>query len=350
MFIIIFGGIALILFFLVIGFFYRIGKPVNAELSDAYYYHAWKKKIVYSPMGNWFELGYYETDADPASFVVLANDYGKDHQSVYWKGLKQAVDYATFFVDAERIPKDSGHVYYDKHYKGNLQIIEGADPQSYRLYKEGSSAYYQYWYQDLHSFYIEGKKLNVDGKTFVRINTTLAFDTNYVYAIITNDTNTEVVQKLKRPDGEAQSISENYVRIGNKVLHSNWKNPFSIVEFNYIDSVRLLNERTLVVNGQLIRDGLLIPGADVATWQELGRDHFKDKMSIYFDNLKIEGADPLTFEVVFEDYGKDKRNVFYKNKILSGAKASSFMYQYNTGIATDGELLFKDGVVISNTK
>jgi hypothetical protein len=350
MFFIIIGGIVLILFFISIGFFYRIGKPVNASLSDSYYHHAWKKKIVHSPMGNWFELGYYETEADPGTFTVITRDYGKDHQSVYWKGLKQAVDYPTFYLDAERIPKDSVHVYSDLHLEDNLKVIEGADPTTYRLYKEGSSAYYQYWHQDANSFYLDGKKLNVDGKTFVRINSTLALDINHVYAIITKDDKTEVVQKLKRPEGEAQLISENYARIGNIILHSNWKNPFGAVNFNHIDSIQLLNERTLAVNGQLISDGLLVPEVDVVSWQDIGRDHFKDKKSVYFDGIKIEAADPLTFEVVYEAYSKDSQHVFYKEKMLAGASPSSFVYQYNTGIATDGELNFKEGVLLPKTK
>jgi len=33
---------------------------------------------------------------------VIAQEYGKDAQFVYWKGRKQDVDHATFEVDAER--------------------------------------------------------------------------------------------------------------------------------------------------------------------------------------------------------------------------------------------------------
>jgi hypothetical protein len=339
------GGIALILFILVIGFFYRIGSPVNVSLSDSYYHHAWKKKIVHAPMGNWFELGYYETEADPGTFTVIGRDYGKDDQFVYWKGVKQPVDYTTFYVDAERVPKDSVHVYFDRHLDDNLKVIEGADPKSYRLYKEGSSAYYQYWYKDSNSFYLDGNKLNVDGKTFARINSTLALDLNHVYAIITNDTKTEVVQKLERPAGEAQSISETCARIGNIILHSNWKNEFSMINFSHIDSVRQLNDGVLVINGQLVSEGLLIHDADVASWQEIGRDHAKDKKSVYYNGAKIESADPLTFEIVFEEYSKDSQHVFYKDKILAGAKPSSFVYQFNTGLATDGNLVYKEGVI-----
>ena len=346
MFFILLAGSALLILLLIVGFFYRIGKPVNIVLSDAYYHHAWKKKIVHSPMGNWFELGYHETDADPESFVVLARDYGKDHQSVYWKGQKQPVDYSTFHIDKENIPKDAQHVYFDQHYQDNLQVVIGADPQTYHLYKEGSAAFYQFWCQDVNAYYIAGQKINVDRKTFVRINATIAIDTNFVYAVLSKNDKTVVSEKLKRPAGEALAISQDYARIGNMILLSDWKNEFAVINFDHIDSIRLLNERTLVVNGQLIRDGLLLPGADVATWQELGRDHFKDKTNVYFDGKPIETADPSTFELIFEAYSKDHQHVFYEDRILTGANPATFVYQYNTGVATDGTLSFKDGIAL----
>jgi DKNYY family len=150
-------------------FFYRIGKPVNGKLSDAYYHHAWKKKVVYSPMGNWFELGYHETEADPATFTVIAKEYGKDAQFVYWKGRKQDVDQLTFEVSEEQIPRDGEHVYFEPDYENALTVIADADPKTYRQYKEGSTAWYQYWHQDKNYFFVDGKKLAVDRNTFVRL-------------------------------------------------------------------------------------------------------------------------------------------------------------------------------------
>ena len=346
MFFVLLAGSALFILLLIVGFFYRIGKSVNIDLSNSYYHHAWKKKIVYSPMGNWFELEYHETDADPETFVVLARDYGKDNQSVYWKGQKQRVDYSSFHIDKENIPKDTRHVYFDQHYQKILQVIDGADPKSYQLYKEGSSAPYQFWHRDVKSYYINGKRLNVDRNTFARINTTLAIDSNSVYAIVAKNDKTEVVEKDKRPMGDIKSLSDNYACIGNAILLSNWKNEFAQIHFDHIDSIRVLNERTLVANGKLIKDGILISEADAVTWQELGRDHFKDKTNVYFDGKPLATADPATFEIIFEAYSKDRQHVFYEDRILAGANPSTFVYQYNTGVATDGTLSFKDGIAL----
>lgn len=298
-------------------------------------------------MGNTFELGYHEMEADSATFSVIAQEYGKDNQFIYWKDRKQDVDYLTFEVDAERIPKDAQHVYYYRQqYDSTLLVIPGADPQTYRLYKEGARGPYEYWHQDKNSFYVNGQAIAVDRKTFHRLNASLGLDTNYIYAIVYKDYKTEVIQKQKAPTGEARAISENYARIGNSILLSNWKNEFAIVHFKSIDSIRLLDERSLVVNEQLMHDGKLLPDVDVNTWQDLGRDHFKDKNSVYYDGQKIERADPATFQIVFEEYSKDSQHVFYKNKILEGAKPASFTYKYNKDIATDGTLFFKEGELV----
>jgi DKNYY family len=333
---------------------YRIGKPVNSTLSDSYYHHAWKNKIVYSPMGNWFELGYYETEADPTTFQALARDYGKDHQSVFLRGRKQQVDRATFFLDEDRIPKDKQHVYFEKEYTDSLHIIIDADPATYHPYKLTTDTYDQQWYRDANAFYLNGKKIDVDSKTFQRINKTLAIDGYYVYVILYDEPaqkeNKQVIKKASRPEGQIQSISENYARIGNTVLLSNWKSSFSLLVFETIDSVVLLTERQLSVNGKLVSDGVLIEGFDAYTFQEVSRDHFKDKDYVYYEGKKIEGADASTFELIREEYAKDTQRVYYKNQTLLGANASTIKttYEFNKLIATDGHLKFKDGVLVKD--
>jgi hypothetical protein len=346
MFLIIAGFSLLVIMVWGFTFFYRIGKPVNAALSDAYYHHAWKKKIVHAPMGNWFELGYHETGADPATFTVLSRDFGKDQNTIFWKGRKQDVDYATFQIDNNRIPKDAFRVYYDKYYDNELKVVTGADPASYQPFKAALGPIYRQWHQDKHAIYLEGEKIAVDRSTFVLLNSTLGVDSLYVYVVFTDVTKgdkTTVLQKESNPGGKAIPLSANYARIGNSIVLSNWKNEFAMVSFSTIDSIRVVNERNIVVNGQWVSDGIRIEGVDAASWQELGRDHFKDKDNVYVNGKRIADADPGTFEVVFELYSKDKNHAYYEDKKLAEVNPSTFHYKYNTGIATDGSLSFKDG-------
>jgi hypothetical protein len=314
-------------------FFLRLGKPVNADLSDGYYFHRWKNKIIYSPMGNWFELGYEETTADPATFTVIASEFGKDRNSIFWKGKAQAVDRESFTVDKYRIPKDRTHVYYDVLFTESLVVIEGADPATYRPLPVDEEAYYEQWAVDDYSVFIDGKKIDVDRQSFKRLNRTLATDTNHVYAIVNKIVTGEarpgamyVHQKVKRPQGKSEGINDNYARVGNTLFLSNWKTEFAQLDYTTIDSVRVIDERNIAVNGSLVSDGKQMPEVDVLSFEVLDRDYSKDKNHVYYDTKKIQGATPLFFTIVSEDYSKDNKHMFYHEKIVKGAVVSSFTY------------------------
>ncbi|HPH46306.1 MAG TPA: DKNYY domain-containing protein [Chryseolinea sp.] len=349
---IILGALALLFVLFIISFFLRVGKPVNAALSDSYYHHAWKNKIIYSPMGNWFELGYEETNADPQTFTVLAQNYGKDNKSVFWRGFEQAVDYASFYVDEHGTPKDNFKVYYDDHYQDSLLIVKGADPKTYRPYTLTTDQYAQAWYRDDYLFFVEGEKVDVDAKTFKRINNSLGIDSQAVYSIVRNELMSSgpgaviVTKRAVNPGGVIQALSTDYGRVGNSIILSNWKNDFAMLTFKTIDSVVVINERNLSVDGVLVSDGKIIPEFDVRTFEEIDRDHFKDKAHIYYDGLLISDADVNTFKVLSEEYAKDAKHAFYKNKILSGVNTATFNFAFNTEIASDGNLSFKDGELI----
>ncbi|MCU0420499.1 MAG: DKNYY domain-containing protein, partial [Cyclobacteriaceae bacterium] len=243
-----------------IRFLHRIGEPVNAAASDSYYHHARKKIIVYSPMGNWFELGYHESTADPATFQVLSRDYGKDDKTVFWRGHAQRVDYATFRIDEHKIPKDDFRVYDDDHYQPELRVIEGADPKTFRPLTLPEDRYDHRWYRDDKAIYAAGKRMDVDATTFQRLNETLALDASHVYVITRNPLrlgsgSVSLSAKAANPGGPALRLNDTYAQIGHAIAHANWIRPFSLVFFQSIDSVRVLDERNLAVNGVLISDG-----------------------------------------------------------------------------------------------
>ena len=353
---IIVGVFALLFVLFIISFFFRVGKPVNEALSDSYYHHVWKNKIIFSPMGNWFELGYEETKADPQTFTVLTRNYGKDNKSIFWRGHEQSVDYASFYIDEHGIPKDNVNVYYDNHYADSLLVVEGADPKTYRPYTLSTDQYAQAWYRDDHSFFVEGEKVNVDVKTFQRINHSLGIDSQSVYSIVKNELISSgpgavmVTKQAANPGGIIHALSANYGRVGNSIILSNWKNDFALLTFTTIDSVVVINERNLSVDGVLVSDGKIVPDFNVRTFEEIDRDHFKDKAHVYYDGSRMSDADVNTFKVLSEDYAKDAKYAFYKNKILKGVNAATFTFAFNTQIASDGNLSFKDGELIVKGK
>jgi hypothetical protein len=339
----------------IVSLFMRVGKPVNIALSDSYYQHRWKNKIIYSPMGNWFELGYTELEADPETFTVLSREFAKDKQQVYWKDNVQNVDHASFTIDEQETPRDSQHVYYHYDYGDSLHIIEHADAKTYETYKPVKQEWNYYaWGRDKNAIFLNGNKLDVDRATFAVQNATFASDSANIYIIYRDYTQVggaraevQVLKKAAHPDGLPKVISENYVQFGNTLVLSNWKVDFSMLTFDKIESIKIIDERNLVVNTDiLVSDGERIEGVDIASLEIVNRDFIKDKQQVFYDRKKITGADATTFTPVYEQYSKDKTHVFYKDQILKDANPATFTYDFATDVATDGKLKFKDGVVI----
>lgn len=307
-------------------------------------------------MGNWFELGYTEMpDSDPETFTVLSRDFGKDKHAVYRKGEVQKVDYATFVIDEHGIAKDAFHVYYDTYYSSKgLIVITGADPKTYKPYTLPDETYNQRWGRDHQSVFLYGKKVDVDGKTFVRINQTLAVDSLAVYAVVTDyntgsgmaEDNTRVVRVGDNSGGTYKAINEHYARFGNTIAISNWKTDFTTVSFEKIDTIKIVDERNLVVNNVVVSDGKRLDGVDAASLDIVGRDHLKDKTSVYFDGQKLPGADPETFTLIDEYHSKDKQRVFFKAQLLPNLNAQKATMNFATNTISDGVLSFKEGVLV----
>jgi hypothetical protein len=339
----------------IVSLFMRVGKPVNAALSNSYYHHRWKNKIIYSPMGNWFELGYTELEADPETFTVLSREFAKDKQHVYWKDNIQNVDHASFTIDEQETPRDAQYVYYHYDYGDSLQVIADVDPQSYEVYKPVKQEWgYYTWGRDKNSVYLNGNKLDVGRGTFVVLNATLAADSTNIYIIKRDYTQVggsraevQVLKKAAHPGTEPKVISENYVQFENALALSNWKVDFSLLTFDKIESIKIIDDRNIVVNTDiLVSDGERIDNVDIPSLEILNRDFIKDKQQVFYDRKKITEADAASFVIVFEEYSKDKTHVFYKNQVLKSADPTTFTYHYASSIATDGKLRFKDGEVI----
>jgi len=118
-----------------------IGKLVDKQKSSSYFIDS-KGKVVYCQNGNWFSLGVLQMQADTKSFEVLAEDIGKDKDSVYFRNMTQKlVDKNHIYYNQEIVPdadvktfipigrdfgKDTKNVYYQK------QRLEGVDAASFK--------------------------------------------------------------------------------------------------------------------------------------------------------------------------------------------------------------------------
>ena len=347
-FLLIVGLVLVFIVFAIARYTMRIGKPVDIAKSDNYYHHRWEEKIIYSPMGNWFELGYIEMDADPITFAVLDREFAKDKNAIYWKGKRQFADVATFYVDENRIPKDQQHVYYLRtSWPDTMTVVQGANPTDYKPYMLKGEKYNQGWFRDDHSFYLEGHPADVDYQSFQRLNEVLAIDTNHVYITrIKEGEPKALVAKLKNPGGEALPINDLYARIGSHIFISLWDVELTELDFKAIDSISVLDDTNIVVNDQLVSRGKLIPEADVASLEILPQDYKRDSQHVFYFDKVIPDADPATFEIVHDAYSKDRQHVFYQTRILQGADPSTFKMDFGQGIGSDGVRNYREGELI----
>jgi hypothetical protein len=335
-------------------FLFKIGKPVNLKVSNSYFHHYRKKLIVYSPMGNWFELGYFESVADVATFEPVSEDFGKDKNSVFWKGKKQLVDYDTFEID-DFIIKDKNHVYNVNGQKfDEMEIIDNAEPKTYQLLDSSIENYQRNnWFKDANAVYYKNKKIEGDPETFKPLNDAIAVDANFIYAIITyrGEGNemlevNQVIQKHKRIDGEIKPINETYVQIGNSIVSAFTKSEFELHTFDSIATVKNIDYWKIIVNNILINKGVQYPEIDVESFEDLDYNFSKDKDSIYFDCKKIAQADNSSFKIISNQYSKDAKNVYFKNLIVAGANPDTFKAASEYGIWEDGKNRYKDGQII----
>lgn len=239
-----------------VSYFNRIGKPVNAELSDSYFHHQWKNKIIYSPMGNWFELGYQELEADVATFKVLANDFGRDSKTIFWKYTPFSAANDSFRLDEQGIPRDNVHVYLDGAVKAP-SIIEGADPESYERLLLPNEQTIHYWGIDKNAVFLNGEKLNVDRNSFQLLTNSFAMDASSIYQIVSDPyryagtRGSAVLEVREKNDGSPIKIlSEYYLQMGNTILGLKY-GEFVMSKFDRIDTVEL-TEDSIKVNGVLL--------------------------------------------------------------------------------------------------
>ncbi|MFH7017098.1 DKNYY domain-containing protein [Flavobacterium sp. FlaQc-47] len=346
------SAIIILIFLGIRHFFFKIGDPVNLKLSNSYFHHYRKNGIVYSPMGNWFELGYFESDADVESFQPINESFGKDKHNIFWKGKKQSVDYNTFEIDDLQIIKDKNHVY---HLNGKnfdlLEIITDADPKTYQLLDPSIQDYRRNnWFKDAKFVYYKNKKIQGDPETFKPLNDTIAIDAHFIYAIISyrgEGTEAcevdEVIQKHKMIEGEIHPVNETYVQIGNSVVSAFTSSEFEIHTFDFIKTSKAIDYWKIIVDNVLISKGVVYPEVDAESFEVLDRDFSKDKNNIYYNCQTIVGADYSSFTILSDEYSKDAKNVYFQNAILKGANPEEFKSTNEYGVWEDGKNKFKNG-------
>lgn len=306
-------------------FFNPFGKEVNKELSDSYYYTRDNKGIIYSPMGNWFELGKDEMQVDMSSFQVLGRDYAKDKNHAYFKSraINNDIDLASFRVQLGYTPMDKNHVYTlnDNYYhigqedKKALKILEGADANTFTQISFDFAKDENFVYQN----YV--KRDSLDVHSFQEINSHFCKDKNGVYYYSYGDP----LRKIEEANiTEIVSLTNYYIRDHNKVyFYVGYKNTGRFdqvvsIPFQDTESIGFFEDVELIkIDANVYYRGDVLENADIATFEEVKHGYTKDKNYVFFLGKIIEGADAKTFKYNPRTYTfSDKNHTYEVGEIL----------------------------------
>ncbi len=300
-----------------------LGEPVNEAISDNHYYSPTKEDIIYSSMGNWFELGEDAMMAHVESFQVLNEHLSKDKDRAYYMSYAikhPLLDLESFHaktkVEMFHIGLDKNHVYgfkvNDWHDGAVTTLVEGADPKTY------IQSDYEWAHDDSSHFY-RLKRVNVDYNTFKRVNDHFSLDRDSAYCHHMGSFegfNVDIYSFKKFDSYLAYDVNNIYCNA--TYIDGEDVSVLNIIPYSNIDDVIFYDESHIKAVGKVYYHGFEIKSVDLASFEALDYWYAKDKNHVYFENRVVIDADPETFHFSKEDFSyHDKNNKYEAGKIVT---------------------------------
>ena len=323
--------LALILFiagaFLIYGvyrFFNPFGELVDKDLSGSYFYNRSGDKIIYSPMGNWFELGKTEMEVDIPSFQVLAENYAKDNNKAYFKYAEVDidVDIPSFLVKFDHVPMDKNHVYvlldgyyyFDTSNKG-FDTLPGADPRTYEYLN------YKFSRDKHHLYKSDTVYTKADRESFEILNQDFCKDKNGVYQYSQQD---DLIAVEEIDQQNVVTLNNTYIR----------DDVFVFSYFGYLGQ------------GQEFHNVIKIPFKNSESLVFFEYDVIRIDDKIFYKGQEIKGADAETYEDIMYGYARDVNNVYYIGSVVEGADSESFTYNEQKQTFSDKNNRYEMGKIV----
>lgn len=293
-------------------------------------------------------------DADPLTFEELDDDYGHDKTHAFFRGdMINGADGGSFNALGKWYAADKNHVFLSG------ELVENADPATFKVHT-------YYFAEDANDYFWEGKRLNVrDKHTFKLLGDADDWKTKwakdkyngyYLNGSVIKDIDYDTFHQI---EVKQQYLSGNYAADKYRVFFMEKEVPgadpatFREVDFQIgQDKNRAYKGATptqigdytkLTQLGRLMySDGIniydsnfnILPDADVATFEHISDNWYKDKNRVWWNNKLLVGANPKTFTPITVtslggegydfNYGKDDKNVFFQDSIISDADPVSF--------------------------
>lgn len=304
-----------------------LGEPVAIDTSNNFYYNKSKTDIIYSRMGNWFELGKQLLNADASSFKVLNSHLGKDKSKAYYQSYaipSSLIDLNSFHASSAdwmgQIGCDKDHVYlFDKEViDGKYQLvgraIDKADPDTYR-------AINLYWAKDEKHVFYNHEICQLEARSFELINNYFVKDIDHT-CLYTYNT-------LEMIDADASSFQK-----VDKVYARDAANLYLYLDY-YVD--------------KQVHEVRAIPYANFESVQVLENMHVIVKDKVYYKGHEILGVNARYVEVVrassTDEYIKDDRHVYFRGKVVEKADVETFYYDKKTYTYRDKNFRFAAGEI-----
>lgn len=320
-----------------------LGQCIDPTVSDSYYYSkSSEKEVIYSPMGNWFELGKTKFTTDATTFKPLSREIGKDKNHIYYESYIQPhIDYHSFQIEG-LILRDKHHVYYKPtDYTHKLMVVEDANPKTFETILLSAKHYYPWWAKDDQHYFLNYKKVKVDYATFRFLNPDLVADRQHLYLVETDTL--KIKADITAP---LEQLDQNYTRMGNTLFYQHPTHGFASIAFDNINSIKIIDDEYILVNNTPILKGAYlqtkVDTESFETFPDWNYIYARDKNHVYYEGEIIQEADVNSFEVVGFRYAKDNKHVYYEKHIVPGAQPKSF-YLKDDITPTDGKNVYHQG-------
>jgi hypothetical protein len=330
-----------------------LGEPVQKEISDSYYYTKKGDGIMYSQMGNWFELGKKRIEeADVSTFEVLSIYVAKDAHNAYYRGkrLEQKIDIPTFRVKQDNLimnhyPVDKNNVY---HFPINdeAKILPQADPETFVQTELA-------WGMDKERVYYNDKVTPLNRNSFELLNEQFCKDDSnlYAYSYLFGLTRVQAdIAKLQKVDKKLVRDQTHVYAQYPPYMSKNNGNSIHTIPYDNISSLRWLNHDFFELDDQVYFHGFLLEGIKSPNYEIIDYVYILSDSLVYFKDQRIKEADAASFIHVGRDYSKDKNHVYYMHEIQQEADANSFRAVEKRPYFRDDSRYFNEGKEIEKQK
>lgn len=192
-------------------------------------------------------------------------------------------------------------------------------------------------------------KAKIDVDTFIFLGDVYAKDKNMAYALTTyGGVDTRDTVDL----ATFEAIAGKYAKDTNNIYYRNFSG-IKEIESADIDTFAVLMEegKGYAQDIEKIYYGsIVIPEADLLSFEILGGNYSKDAEYVYFENTIIKEADPRSFEFFTEDkgtsIGRDTYNVYLRKQIIVGLSPETLQLINSDEDSDLGTLVLKNNEII----